>query len=240
MMGQPKAPARMESTQVFAENPWLRSMPGTEAQALLDASTPVKLGSGQFVYRQGDAGSGPSGGFFGVVTGLIKLSILHPDGNEAILTIIEPGTWFGEGSLLDRRPRAHTAVALEASQLQRVSAESFDILMQRNAFAQATARLVAGQLRMAYCLMADSGLQSTRERIGRRLAMLAHGDVTQSESARRIVSTSQDVLAMMLGISRPTLNKELQVLAKQGAITLRYGRIQINDLQLLQGEGQGR
>lgn len=229
----------MESTQVFAENRWFRSLPQADGRALLDASTPVRLGSGEFVYRQGDPNSGPSGGFYGVVNGLIKLSILHPDGNEAILTVIEPGNWFGEGSLLDRMPRGHLAVAVEASLLQRVSAEGFDVLMQRNPFAQATARLVAGQLRMVYCLMADSGLQSTRERIGRRLALLAHGDLTQLESARHTVSTSQDVLAMMLGISRPTLNKELQALAKQGAITLQYGRIRINDLQLLQGEGKG-
>lgn len=225
--------------QVFAENPWFRSLPATEAQALLDASTPVKLGSGELVYRQGDPGRSLSGGFFGVATGLIKLSILHADGNEAILTIMEPGNWFGEGPLLDRMSRAHTAVALDASQLLRVSTENFDALMQRSAFAQAVARLVAGQLRIAYCLMADSGLQSTRERIGRRLALLAHGDVTQSDSARHTISTSQDVLAMMLGISRPTLNKELQVLAKLGAITLRYGRIEINDLQLLRSGGKG-
>lgn len=147
-----------------------------------------------------------------------------------------PPAWFGEVSLLDRLPRAHSAIALADSALLSVSVEKFDALMQRSAFAQAIAALLAARLRLAYGLMGDSALQGTRERIGRRLALLAHGDVTQSASSRDSVSTSQENLAMMLGISRPTLNKELQALARLGAISLRYGRIEILDMQLLQGK----
>ncbi|EGY65721.1 Uncharacterised protein [Ralstonia pickettii] len=38
---------------------------------------------------------------------------------------------------------------------------------------------------------------------------------------------------MMLGISRQTLSKELQALVKLGAIRLRYGHIEIQDMALL-------
>ena len=38
---------------------------------------------------------------------------------------------------------------------------------------------------------------------------------------------------MMLGISRQTLSKELQALVKLGAIRLRYGHIEIDDMALL-------
>ena len=38
---------------------------------------------------------------------------------------------------------------------------------------------------------------------------------------------------MMLGISRQTLSKELQALVKLGAIRLRYGQIEIQDMALL-------
>jgi CRP-like cAMP-binding protein len=224
--------------QVFQDNPWFGSLPASEAQALIDASTRVKAGAGAFLYQQGDARSGSLGGFFGLAQGMVKLSILHGDGNEVILTVVEPGNWFGEVAMLDPMPRAHSAVTLEASELLCISPENFDALMQRTAFAQAVARLLARRLRITYCLMSDSGLQSTRERVGRRLALLAHGDVTQSDSARSFVSTSQDALAMMLGISRPTLNKELQALSKVGAISLRYGRIEINDLELLERGGK--
>lgn len=224
--------------QVFADNPWFRSLPRTEADALLAAATPIRLAQGAALFRQGDMFNGSSAGaaFFGLASGLLKLSILHPDGSEAILTLIEPGNWFGEVSVLDRLPRAHSAIALSDSALLAVSVEKFNALMQRSTFAQAIATMLAIRLRLAYGLMGDSALQSTRERVGRRLALLAHGDITQSASGRDSVSTSQENLAMMLGISRPTLNKELQALARLGAISLRYGRIEILDMQLLQGE----
>jgi CRP/FNR family transcriptional regulator, cyclic AMP receptor protein len=225
--------------QAFAENPWFGSLPKAEADALLRAGRPMKLGQGTFLYQQGDSFDEPFGAFFGVVKGLIKLSILHHDGNEAIIAVVEAGNWFGEVAILDPFPRAHTAVALEDSELLSVGADAFNALMSQNAFAQAIARLVAVRLRLAYGLMTDSALQSTRERVRRRLVLLAHGDVTQLRSGRSTITTSQDNLAMMLGISRPTLNKELQALAKLGAITLRYGRIEIRDMELLIG-GNGR
>ena len=59
--------------------------------------------------------------------------------------------------------------------------------------------------------------------------------MTESIEQRSVITTSQDTLAMMLGISRPTLNKELQSLVKLGAIALGYGRIEILDMELLQG-----
>ncbi|MDF7007958.1 helix-turn-helix domain-containing protein, partial [Escherichia coli] len=73
----------------------------------------------------------------------------------------------------------------------------------------------------------------TRARVARRIASLAHGDVSQSAEGRASISTSQDALAMMLGISRQTLSKELQALVQLGAIRLRSGHIEIQDMALL-------
>ncbi|WP_218511519.1 Crp/Fnr family transcriptional regulator [Variovorax sp. dw_308] len=223
---------------VFDENPWFKALPEEEAEALLAAASARHLAAGEFLFRQGDTAMAPTGAFFGVASGLIKLSILHPDGNEAILTIIEPGNWIGEVAVLEGAPRAHTAIAVGDTDVLAVSADKFGQLMQRPVFSHAIAVQVATRLRLAYGLMGDSALQSTLERIVRRLVLLAHGDVTDSIEERSVITASQDTLAMMLGISRPTLNKELQVLVKRGAIALRYGRIEILDMQLLQESGQ--
>lgn len=220
--------------QVFADNPWFRCLPPGQAQALLAVAQPIRVPAGTVLYRQGDVLAPSSAAFFGVARGALKLSILHGDGKEGILTVIEPGNWIGEVALLDTMQRAHTATALEDSELYAVSARNFEALMQGADFARAVARLVAGRLRMAYEALAGLALQSTRERLARRLVAMAHGDVTQSADQRRDISTSQDNLAMMLGVSRPTLNKELQALARLGALSLRYGRIEILDMQRLQ------
>ena len=224
--------------QAFSDNPWFRSLPESQARALLDAAQPMKVLSGKAVYRQGDSLGPSTAAFFGVASGVMKLSILNSDGKEGILTVIEPGNWIGEVALLDNtQRRAHNAIALEECELAAVSAKAFEALMQEPEFARAIAKLVAGRLRLAYEALAGQTLQSMRERVARRLVMLAHGDITQATRGRMHISTSQDNLAMMLGVSRPTLSKELQALAKAGAIVLRYGHIEILDMQRLRDAG---
>jgi CRP-like cAMP-binding protein len=141
----------------------------------------------------------------------VKLSIAYPNRKEVILTVIEQGNWFGAGPVLQRRPRAHTATAIKNCEVFVVSAPKFDDLMNRPGFAGALARQMAERLRLAYASMGATALLSTRE------------------DGRSTISTSQDVLAMMLGISRPTINKELHALAKLGLISVRYGRIELSE-----------
>ncbi|NMM04072.1 Crp/Fnr family transcriptional regulator [Paraburkholderia sp. RP-4-7] len=219
--------------KVFFDNPWFGSLPRSDADALLAAATRRHLAQGEILFRQGETFSESRDGFFGVARGSIKFSVVHSDGNEALLAIIEAGNWFGEVILLDRHPRTTTLVALEDTELLVISAKVFNVMMQRNTFAQAIAVLEARRLRSTFGVLADIALRSTRTRIARRLILLAHGDLTQSSSGRRTISTSQDNIAMMLGVSRTTLNKELQALAKMGAIELRYGHIEIKDMELL-------
>lgn len=219
--------------QVFFDNPWFASLPAEDAQALLDAGRILKLARGACIFRQGEVPADSAGTFFGVASGVVRLSMLHAGGNETILAIMEPGNWFGFTSQLNGLPRSHSTIAHTDVELLAVSAPAFQNLMQRLGFAQGMVRLLAGRLRLAYGMTADQALSSTRERVARRLAFLVNGDMALSTSRSNIIDTSQDTLAMMLGITRPTLNKELQWLASRGAIALHYGRIEIKDLQLL-------
>jgi len=221
------------TTQAFFANPWFASLAPEDAEALLAAGRPVALPAGEVLYLQGAHCNSAVDGFCGVLSGAIKVSIMHPDGNEAILSIIEPGNWFGEPAILDSMPRAVTAIAHQDTALLVVSANKFRELMQRVSFANAIARLEARRMIAVLELLADIALQSTRTRVARRLVMLAHGDLTQAEQGRGAISVSQDNIAMMLGVSRTTLSKELQALAKSGAIALRYGQIEILDMDAL-------
>ena len=83
------------------------------------------------------------------------------------------------------------------------------------------------RVRSLYGMVEDATLRSTRARVARRLLLLARGDATQARELRAVVPVSQEALAMMLGVSRQTLSKELQGLAREGAIELGYGRIAI-------------
>ena len=219
--------------QIFLNNPWFARLPAAQANALLAVTRSVRLAQGGVLYLQGERSSGAQDGFWGVVRGAVRLSVMHADGNEAIVTMAEAGNWFGETALLADLPRSATATAHEETELLAVSADRFAALMQDVVFANAMARLEAERLHAAFGLVADMAMHSTRTRVARRLLMMAHGDLTQAASTRNTISASQDHIAMMLGVGRTTLNKELQALARTGAIALRYGQIELRDLEAL-------
>lgn len=233
----------MRSTQELlprlAANPWFASLPEREQRAVLAGAEPVRLRAGEMLFRQGDAVGANAGAFYGLIEGHLKISTLREDGKEAILVVLEAGNWFGEISLIDGRPRTHDATALGPAEVLALPRAAFDALMQRTAFAQAVCRLLAVRMRTLYGMVEDVTLRSTRARIARRLLLLARGDATQSADARRVVPVSQEQLAMMLGITRQTLNKELKALVQGGALVLGYGRIEIASVRALESLAAG-
>lgn len=221
-------------------NPWFAGLPLAERRALVAGSERLRLAPGEMLFRQGDAVPPGSGAFYGVLSGGIKASSLREDGKEAILVVLEAGNWFGEISLIDRQPRTHDATAVSDAELLALPRPDFDRLMKRPAFAQAVCRMLAARVRSLYGMVEDATLRSTRARVARRLLLLARGDATQAREPRPVVPVSQEALAMMLGVSRQTLSKELQGLAQAGAVTLGYGRIEIASVGLLEAAGVDR
>lgn len=214
-------------------NPWFGGLPIGERKAMLAAADVLQLRAGEMLYRKGDAASG----FFCVVQGAFKVSTLGEDGREGILSVIEAGNWFGEAALIDGLPRPHDATAVQASVVLAIQPQGFKRLMQRSAFARGIAVLLCSRVRVLYGMVEDAMLRSTPTRIARRLLTLARGDATQASDARTSVTVSQEALAMMLGITRQTLSKELKVLVRDGVLSLGYGRIEIVSMVELELRG---
>ena len=232
-------PAHPPWPDAFLANPWFAGLPLAERQALLAVAERVRLPPGAMLFRKGDAALAAGGGFYGLVQGVIKASTLRQDGREAILAVLEPGNWFGEISLLDGSPRTHDATALTAIDVLVVPPEAFAAQMQRLAFAQAIAVLLAARMRGLSGLMEDATLRGLRGRVAHRLLTLARGDATQSLDVRATVRLPQEALAMMLGITRQTLSRELAALARDGVLRLGYRRIEILSVDGLQALADG-
>jgi CRP/FNR family transcriptional regulator, cyclic AMP receptor protein len=221
----------------LSANPWFGGLPLRERRAVLAAGEVVRLRRGAMLFRQGDKVPPGQGAFYGLVSGAIKISTLREDGKEAILVVLEAGNWFGEISLIDQQPRTHDATALGPVEVVALPRAAFDALMKRDAFAQAICRMLAARTRSLYGMVEDATLRTTRARVARRLLLLARGDATQARDARPVVPVSQEALAMMLGITRQTLSKELKALVAGGAIVLGYRSIEINSAAALERLG---
>ncbi len=219
----------------LSANPWFASLEKEVRERMVAQAEPVRLRRGEMLFRQGDSPTG----FYGLVRGTLKMSTLREDGKEAILAVIEAGIWFGEISLIDDQPRTHDATAVGDVEVLLLPRPAFDKLMERADFARAIATLLAGRIRLLYGIVEDATLRSTRARVARRLLLLAHGDATMSPQMRARVPVSQEGLAMMLGITRQTLSKELRMLADRGIVELGYGYIEVvstEGLRKLTGE----
>jgi CRP/FNR family transcriptional regulator, cyclic AMP receptor protein len=218
-----------DTSEAMLTNQWFCALPAAQQAALVGRSERVTLRPGEYLFRRGDTPTC----FYGLRSGRLKAFTLREDGREAILAVIEPGNWFGQTSLTSRQPRPRDVVALERATLLALGSAAFEDLMQDSAFARAIAELQAIHMNWLYRIVEDATLHSTRARIARRLLLLASGDVTTAPHSRDEISLSQDTVAMMLGITRQTLSLELKTLAEEGAITLRYGRIEITSKDIL-------
>ncbi len=207
----------------LGRNPWFAALPASVRGALLDQSELQRLRPGEMLFRQGD----PPSGFYALVHGGLKASSVREDGREAILALIETGTWFGEISLIDGQPRTHDATAMGNAAVLVLPREAFDALMGQAAFAAAIAAMLAARVRLLYGMVEDATLRSTRARVARRLLLLARGDTAMDTAMRARVPVSQEGLAMMLGITRQTLSRELGAMVKQGLVQLGYGYIDL-------------
>jgi CRP/FNR family cyclic AMP-dependent transcriptional regulator len=233
-MAAPKLRLSAPHRAAMERNPWFTSMPRAQREALVGAAELIHVRRGAMVFRQGDPVHAAGGGFYGLAAGTIKISSLRQDGREAILAVLEPGNWFGEITLIDGSPRTHDATALESLDLLVVPPEAFAHQMRDVVFANAIAAMLAARVRMLYGLTEDATLRSLRARVAHRLLVLARGDATQSVHLRRTLMLPQEALAMMLGVSRQTLSKELNALARDQVISLGYGRIDLLSVEALQ------
>jgi len=220
--------------RTMGADPWFSSLSQAQREALLGATTLTHWRRGAMVYRRGDPPTAAGGGFYGLASGMIKLSTLSEDGRESIFAVLEPGSWFGELSLIDGAPRTHNATALSAVEVLLVPSESFAGLMGDLEFSHAISRLLATRTRLLFAFMEDSVLRGLRARVARRLLMIARVDSTQLLPPRRTVPLPQESLAMMLGVTRQTLSRELNAMAQEGLIALKYGHIEIISFDALE------
>ena len=97
---------------------------GFDPQAFL-----VKVGAGktilkfersQHVFKQGDAADA----VFYIQKGRVKLTVLSEQGKEAVVGILEPGQFFGEGCLNGHRLRIATTAAMEECLITSITKEA--------------------------------------------------------------------------------------------------------------------
>jgi CRP-like cAMP-binding protein len=134
--------------------------------------------------------------------GQVKLSLLSPQGKEAVLAVVGAGAFFGEGSLGSQATRMTTATAIVRSSVLRVEKSvMLRTLRDEPKFAEGfIAHLLARNIRIEGDL-ADHLFNFSEKRLARALLVLANfAEDGQRESV--IPQITQETLAEIVGTTR--------------------------------------
>jgi CRP/FNR family transcriptional regulator, cyclic AMP receptor protein len=195
-----------------------KATPGFNAQAFLEsagvAKTIAKYGRGEAVFTQGDVCEH----VMYIQTGGVKLSVLSKTGREAVVAMLGPGDFFGEGCLAGQPRRMGSATAMTPSTVLLVGKEQMvGLLHKQQAMSDRfISHMLARNIRIEEDLI-DQLFNSSEKRLARTLLLLARYG-KQDKPARVVPKISQETLAEMIGTTRSRVNFFLNKFKKLGFI----------------------
>jgi CRP-like cAMP-binding protein len=173
----------------------------------------------QAIFTQGD----PADAVFYVERGQIKLTVVSERGKSAVVAMLKSGDFFGEGCLAGQPFRMATASAMTESSIVRIEKQAMIALLhERSIFSERfMAHLLARNVRIEEDLV-DQLFNSSEKRLARVLLLLARfGKDGGTEPV--IPKISQEVLAEMVGTTRPRISGFMNKFRKLGFIEYNGG-----------------
>jgi CRP-like cAMP-binding protein len=182
------------------------------------AGSAAQYRKGAVIFSQGDPGRDVRY----LQKGSVKLSVLSRTGKEAVVAMLGPGDFFGEGVLAGQAVRIGTATAVTpATVLVIEKAAMVRLLHDQPTFSDRfIAYMLARNIRIEADLV-DHLFNSSEKRLARTLLLLArYGDVHPSRTLPKI---SQETLAEMIGATRSRVNFFMNKFRKLGLIEYNGG-----------------
>ena len=168
----------------------------------------------QVVYRQGD----PADLVFYIQSGKVKKTVVSEQGKEAVVALLGPADFFGEGCLAGEALRLSTVSALTKCVITRISkADITRVIHEEPAFAELfISHLLARNSRVEEDLV-DQLFNSSEKRLARVLLLLANfGKEGRPEPI--LAKVSQETLAEMIGTTRSRVSFFMNKFRKLGLI----------------------
>jgi len=186
--------------------------------------TILKFEKNQHVFEQGDVADS----VFYLQKGQVKLTVVSEQGKEAVVGILEPGQFFGEGCLNGHPLRIATTTAMEECVITSITKEAM--------IATLRAEPKFSELFMAYLLTRNSRIEedlidqlfnSSEKRLARLLLLLAHFG-GEGRPQPILLNISQETLAEMIGTTRSRVSAFMNKFRKLGLISYN-GKIEVHN-----------
>ena len=195
---------------------------GFDVETFLESAGPakrvVRYRRGEVVFSQGD----PCTDVRYIQKGAIKLSVLSSLGKEAVVAMLAPGDFFGEGALAGQTVRIGTAAAVVASNVLVIEKDAMiRLLHEEPAFSDRFINYMLGRNMRIEADLVDQLFNSSEKRLARTLLLLAR--YGQAHPPRTLPKISQETLAEMIGATRSRVNFFMNKFRKLGLIEYNGG-----------------
>lgn len=217
---------RPASAQELAQIPWLQLLSTAERTEVLSRIVVSDPQPGDYVCRVGR----PVTYWFGVISGLLKMSSDNEIGQTMTFTGVPPGGWFGEGTVLKRESYRYNIQPLRPSVVAGLPVETFHWLIDHSLGFN---RFIMNQLneRLGQFIAAREidRLTYPEIKVARHLAALFNPVLFPGVG--EVLRITQQELAYLAGLSRQRVNEALRTLEQQKLICIEYGGLRILDLE---------
>jgi CRP/FNR family cyclic AMP-dependent transcriptional regulator len=208
----------------------LKEQQAFDTQAFLDSASMerkvVEYGSKVAVFMQGD----PATSVLYIQKGDVKLTVANEVGKEAVVAILGPGDFLGEGCLAGQPQRVSTAETITRSTILVIEKpEMIRLLHAEPALSERFMKHVLSRNIRAEQDLIDQLFNSSEKRLARTLLLLARYG-KQDKPEKMVTETSQEMLAEMIGTTRSRVNFFMNKFRRLGFIEYggRLQGVQIN------------
>ncbi|HKX93363.1 MAG TPA: Crp/Fnr family transcriptional regulator [Methylibium sp.] len=210
---------------LLRDSPWAATLNPNELDRVVCESYERRVPVGGYAVRTGE----PADRWFGVMEGLIKMSVSHPDGRLSTFTGVTAGGWAGEGSLLKSGQWRYDGVAVRSTRLACVPRHTFERLVATNlAFNRFLLTQLNARLSLFVGLVEYDRLLGPDARVARCLASLFDPDLYPR--AGNFVQLSQEEIGLLAAVSRQRANEALHGLERAGLLRVEYGGVTVLDV----------
>jgi CRP/FNR family cyclic AMP-dependent transcriptional regulator len=184
----------------------------------------VPYHKGQAIFSQGEK----CDSVFYLQTGVVKITVNSSAGKEAVIALLEPGDFFGEGCISGQSLRVSTATAMGPVSVMEIEKQEMNrVIHEEREFSD---RFVAHMLKRNIRIeedLVDQLFNSSEKRLARALLLIAR--YGNNEKPQKIVAqVSQGTLAEMVGTTRSRVSFFMNRFRKLGFIKYNGG-LEVND-----------
>ncbi|HYR88343.1 MAG TPA: Crp/Fnr family transcriptional regulator [Terriglobia bacterium] len=182
---------------------------------IVDGKTVLQLGKDVKVFSQGDSAED----IYFIQIGKIKVTVVSAVGNEAVLAILGPRGFLGEGCLVGQTLRVSTATTIQSTTIFRIERRA--MLRALHAQPELSEKFIASLLARNIDLeedLCDQLFNHSEKRLARVLLKLARFGHHDGMPAAKMPRVSHETLAEMVGTTRSRVTHFMNKFRKMGLI----------------------